>query len=52
MFAVAEPCEFSPETEGELLTIVDGVEDSRRVVLPDGVRQGQTIVKYVVAAPF
>jgi len=51
-FAVAESCEFSPGTEGELLTIVDGVEDSRRVVLPDGVCLGQTFVKYKVTAPF
>lgn len=51
-FTVAESCEFSPGEEGALLTIVDGIKDSRRVVLPDGVCLGQTIVKYEVAAPF
>ena len=51
-FVVADPCELSPGAEGDLITIVDGIEDSRRVVLPEGVCRGQTIVEYVVAAPF
>lgn len=51
-FVLAEPCELPPGAEGDLLTIVDGESNSRRVVLPEGVCQGQTVVKYLVAAPF
>ncbi|HUY91539.1 MAG TPA: hypothetical protein VMV10_22555 [Pirellulales bacterium] len=51
-FVLAEPCELPPGSEGDLLTIVDGKANSRRVLIPEGVCQGQTIVKYVVAAPF
>jgi hypothetical protein len=51
-FVLAESCELPPGAEGELLTVVDGKANSRRVVLPDGVLSGQTLVKYLVAAPF
>jgi hypothetical protein len=51
-FVLAESCELPPGAEGELLTVVDGNSNSRRVVLPDGVLRGQTLVKYEVAAPF
>ena len=51
-FAFAEPCELSPGTIGELLVIVDGSEQRRTVTLPDGVVQGQLIVRYEVSAPF
>jgi hypothetical protein len=51
-FTLSEPCELSPGTEGELLVIVDGDKDSKRVVLPDGVASGETVVRYEVAAPF
>jgi hypothetical protein len=51
-FVLAEPSEFAPGTAGELLVIVDGQEDSRRVMLPDGAVSGQTLVNYTVVAPF
>jgi hypothetical protein len=49
---LAEPSEFAPGTAGELLIIVDGHEDSRRVMLPDGAVGGQTLINYEVVAPF
>lgn len=51
-FVLAEDRELPPGAEGDLLTIVDGKAGSRRVILPDGVCSGQTLVKYKVAAPF
>jgi hypothetical protein len=51
-FVLAEPCELSPGTIGELLVIVDGAADSRLVELPTGVSFGQTIVQYRETAPF
>jgi len=51
-FTVAEPCEFVPGTQGDLMTIVDGKKSSRRVIIDDGVVLGQTMVGYRVAAPF
>ena len=51
-FVLAETCELSPGTVGELLLIVDGRADSRLVTLPDGIAMGQTLVRYDVAAPF
>jgi hypothetical protein len=51
-FVVAEPCELSPGTEGDLVIIVDGEESSRRVAIDDGVVLGQTTIGYRVAAPF
>lgn len=51
-FTLAEPCELSPGTLGELVVIVDGKKSSRLVTLPGGVSFGQTLVRYAVAAPF
>jgi len=51
-FVLAEPCELAPGTEGELLVIIDGNANSRLVKLPDGVTRGQSVVSYLVAAPF
>ena len=51
-FVLAESCELPPDTEGDLLTIIDGQRDSRRVVIPDGVVKGQTAVGYTVLVPF
>lgn len=51
-FVLAAPCELPPGTSGDLIVIVDGRPDSRRVVLPTGVAQGQTTVSYDVEAPF
>jgi hypothetical protein len=51
-FVLAEQCELPPRTEGDLLTIIDGHRDSRRVIIPDGVFVGQTAVGYKVVAPF
>ncbi|HZZ27009.1 MAG TPA: hypothetical protein VFE46_03300 [Pirellulales bacterium] len=51
-FVLAESCELPPGTEGDLLVIVDGKKDSRRVVLRKGVSIGQTTVEYEVVAPF
>lgn len=51
-FVLAEPCELPPATEGELVIVVDGVSDSKRIVLPYGVALGQTSVRYDVVAPF
>ncbi len=33
-------------------TIVDGRANSQRIVLPEGVGQGQTSISYSVVAPF
>jgi hypothetical protein len=49
---LAEMCELPPGIEGELLVIVDGFSDSKRVVVKDGILPGQTIVEYEVTAPF
>lgn len=49
---LAEPCELPPGIEGELLIIVDGRANSQRIVLPEGVGQGQTSICYSVVAPF
>jgi hypothetical protein len=51
-FVLAEPCELPPNTEGDLLTIIDGNRDSRRIELPYGVIAGQTTVDYRELAPF
>jgi len=51
-FVLAEPCELPPDSEGDLLVIVDGKSSSRRVVLPEGVQIGQTLVEYHMAVPF
>jgi len=51
-FVLAELCELPPDIEGDLLVIVDGKKNSRRVVLRKGVAKGETIVEYDVVAPF
>lgn len=51
-FTLAESCEVAPLTEAEMLIIVDGDADSQRIVLPDGIAQGQTCVAYQRAVPF
>lgn len=51
-FVFAKPCELAPGTAGELLVIVDGERDSRRVVLPHGAAAGQINIPFVVEAPF
>jgi hypothetical protein len=51
-FVVADPCELSPGTEGDLVIVVDGNTSSRRVVIDDGIMLGQKMVGYRVAAPF
>jgi hypothetical protein len=48
----AESCELPRGIEGDLLVVVDGKSDSRRVILPDGAVPGQLEVNYKVAAPF
>ncbi len=49
-------CELAPQTQAELLIIVDGVEDLHAIVLPDGVALGQSLVPYldsdIAALPF
>lgn len=50
-FVLAEPCELPPQTEGDLLVIIDDQARSRRVKI-DGVAPGQSIVRYTVTAPF
>ena len=52
VFVLAEPREVTPGTEGELLVIVDGRKHSRRVMLPAGISEGQSIVVYKAVAPF
>jgi hypothetical protein len=49
---LAEPCELSPGTEGELVMIVDGHRESRPVVLDDGAVSGRREVRYSVAVLF
>jgi len=49
---LAEPCEFPPGTSASLLVIVDGQQDSRQIMLPDGAIHGQKVVRYEVEAPF
>jgi len=51
-FVLAEPCEIAPGTTGDLLIIVDGKRDSKRVMLPKGVASGQSVAEYAVIAPF
>ena len=51
-FSLAEPCELVPGTTGDLLIIVDDEVRSKMVVLLDGAIAGETVVNYVVAAPF
>jgi dTDP-4-dehydrorhamnose 3,5-epimerase-like enzyme len=51
-FVVAEPCELTAGTTGQLVVIVDGEQNSKLVTLPDGVVRGQTLVHYTIAAPF
>ena len=42
-----DACELAPQTQAELLIIVDGVEDCQSIVLPDGVALGQSVVPYL-----
>lgn len=49
---LAEACELPPGTEGDLLIIIDGDADSKRIELPDGVALGQRAVRYQHAVPF
>jgi hypothetical protein len=49
---LAEPCELSPGSQGQLVVIVDDHQSARTVVLPDGVDQGQREAHYSVVAPF
>jgi hypothetical protein len=51
-FVLVEPRAIAPGTSGELLIIVDGQKDSKRVTLPDGVLPGQTLARYALEAPF
>jgi hypothetical protein len=51
-FCLAEPCELPPGTEGDLVVIVDGSASSRRIVIKDGIIQGQISVGYDVVVPF
>lgn len=51
-FVLAQPCEFPPGTQGDLVVFVDGKKDSKLVELPSGVALGQTVVNYKVLAPF
>ena len=51
-FVLSEECELPPGTEGELLIILDGREDSRRIKLPGGVSAGDLSTSYEVLAPF
>jgi hypothetical protein len=51
-FVVVEPRELPPGIEGDLLVIVDGKPDSRRVLLPVGMQLGQNRVVYEDSVPF
>jgi hypothetical protein len=51
-FTLAEPCELLPGTVGDLVVIIDDEEQSKAVLLPNGSALGQTIVDYIVTAPF
>ena len=51
-FVLAEACELPLNTEADLVIIVDGDSDSKRIVLPDGVALGQMSVRYLEAVPF
>lgn len=51
-FVLNEDCELAPGTEADLLIIVDGSEESKRVELPDGVPLGRRCVRYRHVAPF
>jgi hypothetical protein len=51
-FTLVEPCELPPGTEGELLVIIDGKPDSKRIALPRGALADENIVGYQVVAPF
>lgn len=49
---LAEPCELPAGTEADLLIIIDGTSDSKRVVLPEGATADNPEVKYLAAVPF
>jgi hypothetical protein len=51
-FVLAESCQLPAGTQGDMLVIVDGNKNSRRVVLDNGINAGQTTVGYRVLAPF
>lgn len=51
-FVVVESRNLPPGVEGDLVIIIDGVADSRRVVLPEGMIAGQSSVAYEVSVPF
>ncbi len=47
----AEECELAPNTEGELLIIIDGTANSKRISI-SGVALGRSDTEYQVLAPF
>lgn len=51
---LAEPCSVAaePESEVELLITVDGIVDSTRITLVDGLSPGQGTCRYGDAVPF
>ena len=50
---LVEPtCELPPGAEAEMLIIVDGDCDSKRIMLPDGVAPGQQSARYEQLVPF
>ena len=51
-FYLAESCESPPNTDAEMLIVIDGASDTQRVTLPDGIVLGQCCVRYEVAVPF
>lgn len=51
-FVFSQPQSLPPDTEGELVVIVDDEVNSRRVILPDGATPDETTVAYKVVAPF
>jgi hypothetical protein len=51
-FVLVESCELAPGTDGELLIIVDGNADAKRITLPNGVKAGQSLVRYDEYVPF
>jgi len=49
-----QPCDVAipPRTDAELVIIVDGNKDSKRIVLTKGVNLGQRAVPYEEPVPF
>ena len=49
---LADACELAPETEAQLIIVVDDQKSTQMITLVEGVSAGQREVRYSVLAPF